>query len=170
MTTLYKRAELVANVAIILVAISLVVVLGKRFIFPGQPQSANSPQPNLGAKFSLPDVDWSKSNKNLLLVVSDGCKYCTESAPFYQRLVQARAQRDGFRLTAILPQPVADGRKYLNGLGVSIDDIKQLSPDAALRIRGTPTLLLVDSAGVVTGEWVGKLPPEKEAEVLSRLQ
>ncbi|HEV7798387.1 MAG TPA: hypothetical protein VGO73_09540 [Pyrinomonadaceae bacterium] len=170
MKTLYKRVELIANVAIILVAISLVVVLAKRFIFPGPTQPTQSQQPNIGAKLSLPDVDWSKSNKNVLLVVSDSCKYCTESALFYRRLVQERAQRGSFRLTAILPQPVSDGRKYLNGLGVSIDDIKQLSPDAAIRIRGTPTLLLVDSAGVVTGEWVGKLPPEKEAEVLSRLQ
>lgn len=170
MKTFYKRVELIANIAIILVAISLVAVLAKRFIFPSPTQPTQSPQPNIGAKLSLPDVDWSKSNKNVLLVVSDSCKYCTESAPFYQRLVQERAQRGSFRLTAILPQPVSDGRKYLNGLGVSIDDIKQLSPDAAIRIRGTPTLLLVDSAGVVTGEWVGKLPPEKEAEVLSRLQ
>lgn len=170
MNTFYKRAELLANIAIIMVAISLVVVLGKRFIFPSPTQPTDSPQPNIGAKLSLPDVDWSKSNKNVLLVVSDSCKYCTESAPFYQRLVQERAQREGFRLTAILPQPVSDGRKYLNGLGVAIDDIKQLSPNAALHIRGTPTLLLVDSSGVVTGEWVGKLPPEKEAEVLSRLQ
>lgn len=171
LNTFYKRIELLANVAIILVAISLVVVLAKRFVFTGPTQNQpDSQQPNIGAKLSLPDVDWSKSNKNLLLVVSESCKYCTASAPFYQRLVQERAKRDSFRLTAILPQPVSDGRKYLNGLGVSIDDIKQLSPNAALRIRGTPTLLIVNSAGIVTDEWVGKLPPEKEAEVLSRLQ
>jgi hypothetical protein len=172
MNTFYKRVELFANVAIILVAISLVVVLAKRFVFTGPThnQPPDSPQPNIGAKLSLPDMDWSKSNKNLLLVVSESCKYCTESAPFYQRLVQERAQRESFHLTAILPQPVSDGRKYLNGLGVSIDDVKQLSPEAAIRIRGTPTLLLVNSAGIVTDEWVGKLPSEKEAEVLSRLQ
>jgi hypothetical protein len=72
-------------------------------------------------------------------------------------------------LTAVLPQPVSDGQKYLNGLGVEINDIKQLTP-GGIRIQGTPTILLVNNAGVVTEEWLGKLPPEKENEVLSRLQ
>ena len=168
MNTFYKRVELFANIAIILVAISLVVVLAKLFVFTGP--ASDSPQTNIGAKLSLPDIDWSKNNKNLLLVLTDSCKYCTESAPFYQHLVQERARRETFRLIAVFPQPVvSDGRKYLNGLGVAIDDIRELSP-AAIRIRGTPTLLLVNNAGVVTDEWLGKLPPEKEAEVLSRLQ
>jgi len=171
MNTFYKKIEPFANIAIILVAISLVVVLAKRFIFSGSNhnQSPDTTQSNVGTRVSLPDVDWSKSNKNLLLVLSESCKYCTESAPFYQRLVQERTRRDTFRLIAVLPQPVTDGRKYLNGLGVSIDDVQQLPP-GAIRIKGTPTLLLINSAGVVTDEWVGKLPSEKEAEVTSRLQ
>jgi hypothetical protein len=78
-------------------------------------------------------------------------------------------RRESFRLTAIFPQAVSDGRKYLSGLGVSIDDIRQLSP-GTIRFRGTPTLLLVNNSGVVTDEWLGKLPPEKESEVLSRVQ
>jgi hypothetical protein len=72
-------------------------------------------------------------------------------------------------LTAVLPQPVSEGQTYLKGLGVDINDIKQL-PAAAIRIRGTPTILLVDVSGVVTEEWLGKLPSEKEDEVLRRLQ
>ena len=167
MNILYKRVELFANIAIILVAIALVVVLAKRFIFTSP--APDTPQSNVGAKLSLPGVDWSQTNKNVLLVLSDTCKYCTESAPFYQRLVQERAQRQGFRLTAGFPQPVSDGRKYLNGLGVAIDDVVELSP-TAIRIRGTPTILLVNNAGVVTDEWLGKLPPEKETEVINRLQ
>lgn len=171
MKTFYKRVELFANIAIILVAISLVVVLAKRYVFTGPAHNANSdsPQPIVGARLSLPDVDWSKSNKNLLLVLSDSCKYCSESAPFYQHLVQERAQRETFRLTAVFPQPISDGRKYLTGLGVAIEDIRQLSP-GAIRIRGTPTLLLVNNAGVVTDEWMGKLSPDEETAVLSRLQ
>ena len=167
MNTLSKRVELFANIAIILVAIALVVVLAKRFIFTGP--TTEPPQSNVGAKLSLPGVDWSKNNKNLLLLLSDKCKYCTESAPFYQRLVQERTQKQTFHLTAAFPQSVDEGRKYLNGLGVAIDDVMELSPQA-IRIRGTPTILLVNNAGVVTDEWLGKLPPEKEAEVLGRLQ
>lgn len=171
MNTIYKKAELFANIAIILVAIALVVVLAKRFVFTGPTQNptASAAQISVGTKLSIPDVDWSKSNKTLVLVLSNSCRYCTASAPFYKRLVQERAQRESFRLTAILPQPVSDGRKYLNDLGVAIDDIRQLSPEA-IGARGTPTLLLVNNLGVVTDNWLGRLTPEEETAVLSRLQ
>jgi len=167
MDRISKKVELVANIAIILVAVSLAVVLVKRFVFTSR--SEPTVQSNIGAKLSQPDIDWSKSNKNVVLMLSNTCHFCTESAPFYKRLVQEQAQRGTFRLTAVLPQPVSDGQKYLNGLGVEINDIKQLTP-GGIRIQGTPTILLVNNAGVVTEEWLGKLPPEKENEVLSRLQ
>jgi hypothetical protein len=170
MNNFYKKIELFANIAIILVAISLVVVLGKRFVFT---RPAPSPPPDsqqlVGQKFALPDVDWSRSNKTLVLVLSDKCHFCTDSAPFYQRVVRERAQRESFRLTAVFPQAVSDGRRYLDGLGVAIEEIRQASPDS-IGVRGTPTLLIVNNAGVVTDSWIGKLPPETEAEVLSRLQ
>ena len=171
MSHLHKRIELVANIAIILVAILLVVVLTKRFVFTprNQNQPTNNIPSNVGARLSQVDIDWSKSNKNVLLLLSTSCHFCTESAPFYKRLVQERTQRGTFSLTAVLPQPVSEGQAYLKGLGVDINDIKQLSP-AAIRIRGTPTILLVDGSGVVTEEWLGKLPSEKQDEVLSRLQ
>ena len=171
MSHLYKRIELVANIAIILVAISLVVVLTKRFVFTprNQNQTTNNIPSNVGARLSQVDIDWSKNNKNLLLLLSTSCHFCTESAPFYKRLVQERTRRGTFSLTAVLPQPVGEGQTYLKGLGVDINDIKQL-PAAAIRIRGTPTILLVDGAGVVTEEWLGNLPSEKEDEVLRRLQ
>jgi len=171
MNHIYKRVEVVANIAIILVAISLVAVLTKRFVFTArnQNQPTNNIPSTVGAKLSQVDIDWSKSTKNLLLILSTSCHYCTESAPFYKRLVQERTQRGTFNLTAVLPQSVSEGQTYLNGLGVNINDIKQMSP-GAIRIRGTPTILLVDGAGVVTEEWLGKLPPEKEDEVLSQLR
>jgi thioredoxin-related protein len=171
MNPLYKRVELFANIAIILVAIALVAVLAKRYVFtgPNPNQAPEQVQSNVGTKVSQIDVDWSKSDKNLVLMLSTSCHFCTESAPFYKRLVEQRTQQDTFHLTAVLPQPVTEAQSYLNGLGVNIAEIKQLSP-AALRIRGTPTLLLVNSAGVVTEEWLGKLPPDKENEVLSRLR
>lgn len=170
MNTFYKKIEMFANIAIILVAVSLVVVLAKRFVFTGATnQPPATQQSSVGTKLAVPDVDWSSNNKTVVLVLSDTCRYCTASAPFYKRLVQEQAQRANFRLTAVLPQPVDDGRKYLNELGVSINEIKQLSAEA-IGVRGTPTLLLVNNVGVVTDAWLGKLTPQEEAEVLSRLQ
>jgi hypothetical protein len=169
MNHLYKKVELIANIAIILVAISLAVVLVKRFVFTPRTENTNTIQSNVGAKLSQPDIDWTKTDKNVVLMLSNTCHFCTESAPFYKRLVQEQTQRGTFRLTAVLPQPVSDGQKYLNGLGVGINEIKQLTP-GAIRVQGTPTILLVNNAGVVTQEWLGKLTAEEENEVLSRLR
>jgi hypothetical protein len=39
-----------------------------------------------------------------------------------------------------------------------------------LGVPGTPSLLLVNQAGTVEDTWIGKLSPERETEVLNRLQ
>ncbi len=114
-------------------------------------------------------MDWAKSNRTLLLVLQEGCHFCSESAPFYQRLARETAQLSGVHLVAVLPQDVAEGTKYLNSLGVPIQDVRQARLDA-MRVAGTPTLILIDDKGVVTNSWVGKLSGEKEAEVLNQLR
>ena len=98
---------------------------------------------------------------------SDTCRFCTESAEFYKKLAQERAKHDDVRIIAVLPQDVSAGQAYLNKLGVSVDEVRQ-SPLDAVGVKGTPTLILFDDKGVVTASWVGKLPPDKENEVLNR--
>jgi hypothetical protein len=109
---MYKKIELLANVAIIAVALLLGVVLVKRFLLPsppppGPPQAA---QIKPGTKVQLDGVNWGDSSQTLVLALSDTCRFCTESAEFYQRLARHRAERGGPRLVAVLPQPVAQGR------------------------------------------------------------
>jgi len=53
-------------------------------------------------------------------------------------------------------------------LGIAVDEVRQATP-SSLGIRGTPTILLVNKDGVITSSWRGKLPTEKEAEVMARL-
>ncbi|HEX8686998.1 MAG TPA: hypothetical protein VF654_10865, partial [Pyrinomonadaceae bacterium] len=58
---------------------------------------------------------------------------------------------------------------YLRELNVPVGEVRQAA-FKDLGVRGTPTLLLVNGEGVVTGSWFGKLSPEKEEEVLGRLK
>lgn len=170
MTNLSKRIELIANIAIIVVALLLGGVLVKKYLLPGE--QAATPPPDViqpGTQLSLAGTDWTQSDQTLLLVLSDTCRYCTNSAGFYKRLVQEKTARGGLRLIAVLPQDTEKGKAYLNKLGVSVDEVKQSELDA-VGVQGTPTLILVDKAGKVTGSWIGQLPAEKEAEVLSRFQ
>ena|SRR6185295_10264260 len=170
MSNLHKRAELYANIAIVIVAILLSVVLVKRFILnsnePSSPAAAD--QLSSGDKVPL-QTEWVKSGKTVLLVLQKGCHYCTESAPFYQRLIKETANRSDVKLIALLPQSVTEGKQYLNEIGVSIDDIRQVSP-SQIKVGGTPTLVIVNENGVAVDVWKGKLSPEGEAQVLSKLK
>lgn len=125
--------------------------------------------PEEGTQLSVPGVSWADSNQTVVLALSDKCHYCTESAPFYQRLSRDLSKRSDVRLVAVFPQDVGAGKKYLDGLGVPVGQVVQ-APLDSLRVRGTPTLVIVDKNGTVTQSWVGKLSPERESEVLGRIK
>jgi hypothetical protein len=167
-----KKIEIAANLTIILLAVLLAVVLVKNHLLarktPNQNQRANqSAESGLvkGTKLSSLDVDWKKSNQTLVLAISSACHFCTDSAPFYKTLVQNKKDT---RVVAVLPQSLAEGTSYLQKLGVSVDEIKQLRLDK-IGVQGTPTLLLLDGSGALKDFWVGKLTPDKEDNILKSL-
>jgi thioredoxin-related protein len=165
-----RNIELATNIAIIVVAVLLSIVLIKNYLLSGAAPNANAPDaPSNGTRMSLQDVNWAAKKRTLVMVLSDSCRYCTESADFYKKLAQERAKDDHTRLIAVLPQDVAAGQAYLNNLGVPVDEVRQ-SPLDAIGVRATPTLILVDENGVVTASWVGKLPADREVEVLNRFR
>ncbi|HKQ53675.1 MAG TPA: hypothetical protein VJT74_14970 [Pyrinomonadaceae bacterium] len=167
---LTQRLESLANIAIIVAAVLLCFVLVKNYLLPDRskdrPRDLRVPA---GTKVSLPGVDWAGNKRTLLVVLQKGCHFCSESAPFYQRVIRETAGRGDVHLIAVLPQPTDESRKYLDELGVTIDDLKQSELDA-VSVGGTPTLILVDNQGVVVNSWVGKLNADNEADVLRRLQ
>jgi hypothetical protein len=168
---LFKKTELLANIAIIVVALLLCGILVKRYILPGNeaaPAQSLDPRIPAGTKAALPGVDWAKHGETLVFVLSRDCRYCTQSAPFYQRLTREAAGRPGLYLLAVLPQEVEDGKKYLSELGVSVNEVRQASPSTT-GAGVTPTLILVDGKGIVKNSWVGQLATPEENEVLSQL-
>ncbi len=164
-----KKLELTANIAIIVVAVILGYVLVKQFVFTAAP-AAPGPmkQPQAGATVTLPDTDFSTNEKTLILALKKGCHFCSESAPFYQKLTQLASEK-GFRIIAAFPHSVEEGQGYLKELNVPITEMKQ-ADFAALSVGGTPTLILTDKNGQVQKFWVGKLPADKETEVINSLQ
>jgi thioredoxin-related protein len=174
-----KKVEVLANIAVIITSVFLCTVLAKKYFFSGsakQPVAAAATTSQIantkrtiqpGTKISLPGIDWSKSDRTLLLALSTGCHFCSESAPFYQNLEQQKL--NDVRLLALFPQPVEDGRIYLNKLGVSVSEIVQ-SPLASVGVSGTPTLLLIDKQGTVINSWIGKLPDDEQEKVIAQIR
>ncbi len=166
--------ETVANLCSIVVSVLLSVVLVKVFLLPAArpatpAASPARPQVAKGTSLngSLPGVDWAKNGRTLVLAISTRCHFCTDSAPFFQRICKERTA--GTKILAVLPQAVDDSRKYLEQEGVRVDDVKQAQLDS-IKVSGTPTLLLVDNAGTVAKAWVGKLGPTEEEDVLRVLR
>lgn len=162
-----KKIELVANIAIVIVALLIGVFFIKQYRSPDA-ASASVKAVASGTKISVPDVDWAKNQQTMLVVLAPGCHFCSESAPFYKKLLQETQKRGQTKMMAVFPQGSSGDQKYMQDMGVPVDEVKFASLDS-LGVTGTPTLLLVNSEGVVTDLWVGQLAPDKEQEVLSRL-
>jgi thioredoxin-related protein len=62
-----------------------------------------------------------------------------------------------------------DARDYLKSKDLTAIEFV-VRPSASFEVRATPTLLLVDRSGVVLEQWIGKLPPSVENELLNKLQ
>lgn len=164
--SLYKRVELLANAAIVVLAVMLGVVLVKNHLLDPVRPTPDEGLLRPGAKLPLPGVDWKGNGRTVVLAVASTCPYCTASAPFYQRMERERGQT---RLVIFTPEPADVARQYLSGLGVSFDEVRQV-PLNSVGIRGTPTLIVVDDTGSIVNSWVGKLRPAQEDEVLAQLR
>ena len=177
-----RKLEVLANIAVVITSVVLCSVLVKKYFFSAAKQEASveavqsnsrtsraSRRPSIqaGTKVSLPGIDWSTSTHTVVLALSTTCHFCSESAPFYQELQQQKP--NDVRVVAVLPQPIEDSRNYLNKLGVSVSDVVQSSL-GSVGVSGTPTLLLVDNEGSVTGSWVGKLSESEAAKVIAQIQ
>ena len=166
---LLRRIELFANVCIIVVALVICAAVAKRFLMKSPSATRDVPGVTAGTRINLTDVDWAKNGRTLLLVLSTNCKFCSASAPFYQHLATKAESTHGTKLVAVLPQELERSREYLKSLNLSIDEVKQVQP-VSVGVRATPTLILINSAGIVTNSWVGQLPSDKEMEVLAQMQ
>lgn len=161
-----ERIQVVANVCVIAAALLLVFSISLSFLRQYSSMRIRHSSIPKGTRLTLPDFNWSLSPQTLLLVLSTECKYCTASAPFYGRLVNQTALTRNTRLLAIFPQAANESREYIAKLDVKIDSLRQAVP-ASLGVKGTPTLILVDTNGVVIQSWDGMVPPEVENEILA---
>src|ERR1051326_9144139 len=114
MSSLPRRVELLANIAIIIVAILLGVVVVNRYLLPASPKPKS--------------VEAAQIKPGVML--STNCHYCTESAPFYQQLARRKDGLEDLRIMAVLPQNPGEAQEYLGDHGITVDEIRQAVPGA----------------------------------------
>lgn len=165
MSKIQNKLEVTANVLIIVVALILGGVLIKKYFFTESAPERKSPV--VGQKIADTGIDLAAHQKNVLLVLQKGCKYCTESAAFYKKLIEQTKDKNVL-ITAVLPQSKEEAEQYIKELGISGIEVRQSKLDP-LNVSGTPTIIVTDNQGVISDAWMGKLPPEMESEVIKKL-
>lgn len=163
--------ETATNIAIILLCIIASTVLVRNFFFtpkpPPRPGEAKPGDSIEAVKAILP----AGSQKALVVAISPTCGYCTQSMPFYKRLMEERDKKGSpVRVVGAVPAPEAKAaeEQHMNAAGVKFDNLADISFQS-IKVPATPTLILVDGTGKVEKVWVGKLDEDGEEEVFKVL-
>jgi hypothetical protein len=115
----------------------------------------------------LPGYSWNSNQKTLVIAIREGCPYCDASMPFYRQLgEQERSARLRAHVLVVMPDGAASGSRFLSKENVGIQAVfgQRLG---ALKVLGTPTVLLLDSSGHIEREWIGELTPSGEKDVMA---
>jgi hypothetical protein len=89
--------------------------------------------------------------------------------PFYRMLMSLRKAEPDIRVVGLSPEDISVSDQYLQKHQVRFDSVLKV-PLSRLKVRGTPTAILVDRAGVVQAIWPGMLDEAKQQELLLTLR
>lgn len=163
-----SRIEALSNWAVIVTAAVTITVLVKQTFFESDHKLDSNTEQLVGKPLSYSGGQLTDRELTVVLVLSTNCRYCDESIPFYTKLSSIRGKSSGIRFVALFPQSSAAGKEYLQRNGIMTD--KVISTRLAdVGVRGTPALLLVESAKVQQ-VWLGRLPRSGQEDVLSTLK
>jgi thioredoxin-related protein len=160
------RLETVTNVTIIVTGVLVSSLVLKTWTDSGRAQAMSQPYRAGDEIGRVQPVDFSRTARTVLLVVRSSCTFCSQSMPFYKRLAELRTKNGtSFHVVALTTEPIATGERYFSKNGISLDAVASYT-DGEIRVRATPTLIVVDRHGRVIRSWVGLLSGIEEEEVI----
>jgi thioredoxin-related protein len=170
--------DTVANIAIIVVCAIAAAVLVRNQFFPPRPPG-EPPRAEKGEQYAqLKAVVPAGSSRALVVAVQPGCHFCNDSMTFYKHILDQRNQQASkVKFVAAVPtndkpeeakKLISDEAEKFASVGAQPDTMVNLDFNA-VKVPGTPTLMLVDNNGKILNVWVGKLDAGGEKEVLKTL-
>jgi hypothetical protein len=116
----------------------------------------------VGQTIDVP-ADWYQAKPyTLVLFARATCGACQQAQPFLQQLVADVRTKGDVIVGSPGLEPDAD-RAYARQLG--LDDAHVRAVPAGLRVRATPTLVLVNQRGRILGAWEGVGPAEQQIAI-----
>lgn len=154
----------IANFAILIVAVLLIVIVGRRF----QARTAPDVSVPVGSHVTIDSVNWLSNRFSVVLVLSTECKFCADNADLYREIAGTlRTKRLG-KTVAVFPQNGVRAQEYLRALNVVPDETLDVGSVLSIS-RATPTIIAVDGDGRVVKSWVGRLSRREAQTVLNEI-
>lgn len=121
-----------------------------------------TPAYEAGGQIDTPDAWYRESAHTLVLFARSSCGACQTASPYLTTLL-ARVKATGGVVLAGSDQARDEDAAYARSLGLT-DTEFQVTP-AGLRVRATPTLVLVNRQGRILGAWEGVGKPDRQASI-----
>ena len=164
-----QRLDTAVNISILATCAIVVVTLVPRFMSGWRSSPRNETSQLLVPGDRIPALVSNRTDKSLVLAWRSDCRYCAESAPFYRKLAQlVRERRELLSLVVMTTDAEQPSVDALQRLGIPVSAIVSISPEQQrqqYRVPGTPTLIAMDSRGLVEKVWFGKLSDDRQREV-----
>ena len=164
--------EKISNVAVIIAALCI----GGTAVYSRIGTPSVSAGSDFGSRYKgkpIPVGGYRSGVPSVLIFASRTCHFCSASLPFYRRLATMRDSAPGtMRIVSAFPasaQSVEETRKYFGDGGVLLDDALP-ARFPFIGVTGTPTVVLVDRGGNVSGVWTGKLSVGGEAGLMREVK
>jgi hypothetical protein len=121
----------------------------------------------VGATIDTPAAWHAATPHTLVIFARASCGACEKAQPFLKALV-AELQP---RTTVVLvggPETFTEDAAFGKAIGVA--DASMHPAPAGLRVRATPTLVLVDATGRILAAWEGVGPEDKQAVIAKAIR
>jgi hypothetical protein len=163
---LVRGATIAASAGFALMLVATIVVVGWPRVasFVGVKKTAPPPVYATGDQVDVPAAWYANAPHTLIVFARASCAACEKAQPFL-KAVAGRMDGHGDVVMAHPAGAPEDDQKFARGLGVADDHVFLIT--GGLRVRATPTMVLVDQRGKVVGAWEGAGKEERQAAILS---
>ncbi len=124
---------------------------------------------SVGKVMTLGHVDWSECPKHVVLLVWSSCAACEAQADFYRtlsRMIRANGTR---RLIVVAIEPLPSALAWLKEKRIEPDMTLRVDTPSSIGLLLVPSLVTVDSQGIVTDLWATSLDVETQSAFLDRV-
>lgn len=124
-----------------------------------------------GGSLQLPDVRWEKAARTVVIFISTTCPACLESASFYRAMSAVTKAASGLRFLVLSSESKDVVDAWLARNEIHPHESVSMREDPLIAgLFLTPTLLIVDDAGIIRDVVIGKLGPNQEQHLWARLE